>query len=1005
MATTAYLDSKKIILDSVKCRKGKPCGEICIPKSSECNVDNPNIKSTKKKTNNAGRIIAGVGIGSTLGSATVAAGLGVFGAAELHRIKKNYQANFAASAVRAEAESKTIKAPDLDANVKTAILTVGGFGTKDAYSESEALKKNIESLGVKGLYVEPQRYAEFNVPTEPKDKLSKKQAHEEAKNLFIKTVVKTGYNPVAVTVAAKIIAYKKANPDKEYQLMGHSGGGLVVQEAHEILHKAGIQIKTTAIGSPDVGLIPGTGDLVTATSKQDNILKLTGGRGVNAKKFDNVPAHGQNSYFADNDFRNFIKDRLTPTRKDRFDKATCKIGKNCGDICIPKKSVCKSETQSSVSGEKLKTSTGNKLAVTAGITAGAAIAGLPVAAYLVQKARFQAGFSKSAELAKEQAKTYKVPEKVTTGFRAIDDQQPPNSTINSGIKSIDTGKPAEQITFFAGGIAALNGLAADHIGQQVGKMLPEHHVVAIETPEQDVPYKPGDSVGSPSYIKKAADALLKDNIRQGRSQVAVRIAARAYAYNQAHPDLPINLIGHSGGGMPVRESAEILKRMGVKDVKVVTAGSPYFGLTPPVGLSLIDSKNDPVDKIYGKTMPNKTQVETPGTNGHSFYFAETAYKLYKPGSLKYELATDIWDSTVVNKSTQKVLNNYFDRNSKKQQKVDSRSRISFCNKYDSVSNNSLRQIQKQFSILLSRAYGKAIAKIGGLKVSLDNTVTGMAQDVTGKILNFTFKDEKITYELAKKTARMDSADIWQGLITNYREDKSVKKKCRKGLTCGDGCIAANDTCRLKLNQIASPSEISRLRQSIVRFKLEQNQSSIVPVTTTSQTVTETVTTEGIPVKPNKYVVNPETGTPYTIRELRKQASEKRIYGYGSMTIKELQGTLQLYDQKPESRDRITRGITKRKGFSARAIAVSGLSGRGTPLERTTKRNLKNTADTWRKLEALAKFASKALLLNGVRRLLAHFCLDKLLRTTKELNKVTARVLPSRLELPKKEQVS
>ncbi|MCC5618185.1 hypothetical protein LC605_24490 [Nostoc sp. CHAB 5836] len=960
MTTTAYLKSKKLILDSVKCSKGKPCGDkICIPKSSKCNIGNKQVLKTpgNKKNNNAGYATLGVGIGGTLGTATIAAGLGVLTAAKLIEIKNRYQANFATSAISAEIESRSMKVPKLEKDVNTVILAVGGFGTEDAYSESVVLKNNIESLGLKGLHVEPQSYAGFNVPTKPHDRASAGKSAQEARDLFIKTVVDTGYNPVAVTVAARLMAYQKANPGKEYQLMGHSGGGLIAQEAHEILHKAKINIKTTAIGSPDVGLIPGTGDLVTTTSRHDKILKLSNGRGVNGKAFNNVEGHAQNEYFADKDFRNFITQRLASSRKDRFDEAICKIGKNCGDICIPKKSTCKAEEKKSVFNQSPKTLSNNNLAAAAGMSLGAAIVGLPLAAYAVQKVRFQMGFSKSAELASLQAENYKVPEKVTTGFRSIDDQQTEKSSIKSGIKSIDTKKPAEQITFFAGGIGAVNGLEGDHVGQQISKMLPNHHIVSIETPEQDVSFEEGDTAVSPRYLKKVVKGLLIDNLKNGRSEVAVRIAARAYAYNQKHPNLPINLIGQSGGGMHVRESAEILKKMGVKDVKVVATGSPYFGLTSPTGITLVDPDNDPVDKMYGMTMPNKTIVEA---QGHSLYFSQTPYKIKdEDGIWRQKVSENIWKESVPNKSVQKVLLNYFDRQKKENHPSDlfpltsdlvknKKKRIDAAS---SPSSNTLQQLQKQFSIILSRSYGKPIVKIGGIKISRDNTVTGIAQDNFGKIIKFTFKDDKLTYELSKNSVKMDSSELWQLMVTSYREDKAfIKKNCKKGLTCGDTCIQANDTCRLKLNQIANPSEISRLKQTVVKFKLEQN-ANVAPTPPPENTPLEEV-----PIK-SKYIVNPETGIPYTIRELRKQASEKRIYGYGSMTIKELQGTLQLYDQKPESRDKITRGISKRTGFGTRAIAISGLSGRGTPLERTTKRNLKDTVDTWRKLEALAKFAS------------------------------------------------
>ena len=120
------------------------------------------------------------------------------------------------------------------------------------------------------------------------------------------------------------------------------------------------------------------------------------------------------------------------------------------------------------------------------------------------------------------------------------------------VKSTLRNKEPEQISFFVGGFGGVSGKEGDLIGEEFSAMFPNHHVVGVESPEFDITAKEGDRVYHPSFLMRAAKTVVGDALKEGRNPVAVRLAARAYAYHQKYPDKPLNLIGQSGGGMPVQ---------------------------------------------------------------------------------------------------------------------------------------------------------------------------------------------------------------------------------------------------------------------------------------------------------------------------------------------------------------------------------------------------------------------------------------------------------------------
>lgn len=947
IANNANSKYRKEVFDAV-CRKGKKCGEVCIPKKSKCRDGQQKLSQPNSlQMSDLGK--SALITGGILGGGIAIAGAGTLGAiAFSQQVKEDYVKGFTESGKIAEEESKKIQAPKLPANTKTAVFTVGGFGTKDAFSESLVLEENVKSLGIKNLYTEPIEYSDFNVANNPKKDGALKAA-AEALQKFIETTVMKKHNPVARRLAAKVLAYQKANPNVDFQLIGHSGGGLTIQETNEILHTLGVKVRATAIGSPDFGIIPGNGDIVTAASDKDYIVNGTRGKAVNRKSFNNVEEHGQNAYFKDPDFRKFVRDRLvrsdrvdsvySQSRTDAIKKAVCKVGKPCNDVCIPKKSVCRESGQSGSQSLKSPFLASSGI-IKAGMAIGATTLGIPLATYAVQKARFQNGFAKSAELAKKQSEDYPVPDKLEAGYRSIADQV---GSDGAEVKSRYTKNKVDQITFFTGGVGGIKGLEADYMGQQLGKMLPDHHVVGIESPEQEIVPEKGEKVFHPRFLQKAARTLLKDNLTKGRSEVAVRIAARAYAYHQKFPDKPINLVGQSGGGMPTREAYEILDKMGVKDVRVVTTGSPYFGLTRPNGLSLIDPDVDPVEKIYGITMPNKTKVKA---NGHSLYYSDVHYKITNNGQWTGEKDNNAWDAAQINKSTQDTLVKYFDR-TKKDSISDSytegkdlilKKSLSGVGRLDAT-NSSKDLLKKQFSVLLSRAANKQIGQIINIKSSPSGEITGLFT-LENKPFRFTFKDGNLSYQSTVK--RSDSIYIYYDAAPKKGLLKGKRKRCKVGISCGSTCIEKDNVCKLKTSELAKPSEIMQLNQAIARFKLEENTQQINPE----------------PKKEEDYIINPETGSNYTIRELRKVAASKGVVGYGSMPIDEMRAAIKLADRNPESAQRIVAGVARKRSLGTRAIAVSGLSGRNKS-EREAKRRLKDVVATNKRLEALIKFTGSA----------------------------------------------
>jgi hypothetical protein len=151
---------------------------------------------------------------------------------------------------------------------------------------------------------------------------------------------------------------------------------------------------------------------------------------------------------------------------------------------------------------------------------GAAIAGVSLTAYYLARARYRAGFSESAKIAKKMAED---------------------------IAASPTDR--EQITFVIGGFNNKGGKAGLEQAELYKEFLGNHFILGVENPWYEVDYDTSDPRKPLAILAKGLQALIVD----GRNADAVKMAAIAYKNHLENPDKPINLLGYSGGGIVVRE--------------------------------------------------------------------------------------------------------------------------------------------------------------------------------------------------------------------------------------------------------------------------------------------------------------------------------------------------------------------------------------------------------------------------------------------------------------------
>ncbi|HEY9640899.1 MAG TPA: hypothetical protein V6C57_10480 [Coleofasciculaceae cyanobacterium] len=956
------------------------CGDTCINNEKRCRVKGGSVASPEelKSLVAAGKSIKSGGtsqvekspadntpkippMAGALGKAgAIAAGAALLGlpVAAYSAFRTNYRNGFKESARQATEMAKGIEVTDLGKDKSHVTFTIGGF-SGDA-SGGDRLKNSLGELGIDNHHLVPISNEEFDIRT-PEEVAAgvnlSGQGDAGGKSIgvtdvavrglaaFTRNTLQSGRNPVSVKIAAQAYAYSRRYPDKPITLVGHSAGGISSREAAEILNELGVKTKVIAFASPHFGLTEPTDDTITIGSRNDAVLKQTGYSVMNGTWINSVQGHQMKEYFSDDSFREFMKMQLNGARQDAIagTKKRCLTGKPCGDACIAKGLKCQIQLSPEITAKmpsaiaalkqngaaigRKKTEIPQPVSggspakvVAAGVAAGVALLGISAAAYTAQKNRYERNFDESADMAKQQAKSYTVPDKLQAGLRSLGDQNPDLQTV---VKSRFSKEEPEQITFTAGGFDGSGGKEADGVGDELSTMFPKHLVVAVETPEFDVKPEEGDRVYKPSYLKKAIGTLLGSNLKEGRNTPAVRMAARAYAYNQKFPGKPINLVGQSGGTMVVREAAELLERMGVKDVKVVSAAGPYFGLTKPRGITLA-SPNDPLVNVVGGLMPN--QVTVPSVQGHSSYFSEGSMGIAKRAEARAN-----GEEFTPNKEVLGVLSDYFNRSNTKTDAADplpafikmaieqgyqsgisrilsatvkgSKIQGQFADRnqvynFDLTQEGKLSYVeadarqdaapptkeQQQFIMalrtILERSYTDGIDRFVKLDITPTGDISGIFRD-GNRYIQFSLNGNSITTSIAKPS-RQDSLEEdrfarWDAPI------KARKRQCQIGLSCGGTCIAGGKTCRIGTGKVAQPGELRQLRQLAIAVR-----------------------------QPDGAASARDPLDDLDIRSLKKEAQKAGINRYSYMTKEELKGAIRTVGQSAPQEERIRKTLERRK---------------------------------------------------------------------------------------------
>lgn len=217
----------------------------------------------------------------------------------------------------------------------------------------------------------------------------------------------------------------------------------------------------------------------------------------------------------------------------------------------------------------------------AALTVGAFLINQGVAEYRKGQDRYRDGFQESARMAVQQARRLPVEEVEKDNIMFTVD----------GFSQAPVAKWAD----------IKSHLAPLEDDSEEDWLTQNNHVIPLKSADFDVPlssHQKRDASGNynPAYLfdhAKGQFGKYLSNVKKGRNQAAVDLAAQLYAHGSAYKDKPINILAHGAGGNVTNEALEILERMrppdgsGIKGsdissrINVVMMGTPDFGMTKP----------------------------------------------------------------------------------------------------------------------------------------------------------------------------------------------------------------------------------------------------------------------------------------------------------------------------------------------------------------------------------------------------------------------------------------
>ena len=269
-------------------------------------------------------------------------------------------------------------------------------------------------------------------------------------NMLATNATGKGYHEDAIDVAAQMMAFHKAYPDKPLRIVAHSGGGYAASEAAEILNRRGIKIKVVNIATPYWGLTELPKDqMMTIISKNEYMSPAPS---QNRFEIDDVNAHnwvghaGTQGYGNSKQMQTALRtffygaDKAERKRKKKEDSAyleafysairTDNGGKPCGKGHISSKKKCRAG-QTSVKQEQ-----GDR--IRKGVAVGAAVSGASAAGVVAIGAGLVAAYAtaKNAAYKKDPIRMAKTDEGYTFPRKEGMEEQTQEAVRETGISDL-----------------------------------------------------------------------------------------------------------------------------------------------------------------------------------------------------------------------------------------------------------------------------------------------------------------------------------------------------------------------------------------------------------------------------------------------------------------------------------------------------------------------------------------------------------------------------------------
>lgn len=320
-------------LTTAHLRFDKRCGRSGIPDNRKCR------KPTSPSTSVA--VPPRPASGSALPGILAAAGLT---ATAYIALRERYRSGVSAAATDAVRRSRGVDTTIKPRQKRIVFCVPGASG-----SESIQRGEGIQAAWQKSLSPERNKKDEKTIMVDtrkanldPRD--SADANPQEIMAMHLKNQVR-GRNEAAVDLASQIIAFRRAHPDKQIVVVGHSYGGAIAEEALAIVSRT--KTKTQGIvninfGTNNYGLLNDMvkSDVTQVTLGSPNDPFTANGPTKNLRNITTVKGHSLRDYSSDRQVqtfvRNLVEGRAPLMRRD----SDPRLDKKCGASGIPDNAKC-----------------------------------------------------------------------------------------------------------------------------------------------------------------------------------------------------------------------------------------------------------------------------------------------------------------------------------------------------------------------------------------------------------------------------------------------------------------------------------------------------------------------------------------------------------------------------------------------------------------------------------------------------------------------------------------